>query len=50
MTNKLKNNTIKSYKTQNRNSKSVKKLSPIMDIYFTSKITPSFFKTYVKSI
>lgn len=49
MTNKLRNNTIKSYKTQNRNSKTVKKLN-VMNIYFTSKITPSFLKTYIKSI
>ena len=47
MTNKLRDNTIKSYKTQNRNSKHVKNLTSIMNIYFTSKITPSFFKTYI---
>ena len=46
MTYKLKNKSIKSFKTQYY-KKTSKKLNPLLDIYFTSKITPTFFKTYI---
>ena len=45
MTNKLRNNTIKSYKTQNQNTKTIKTIK--MDLYFTSKITPQVYKTII---
>ena len=47
MTNKLRNNTIKSYKKQSQNKKTVRNLDSLMNIYFTSKITPAVFKTYL---
>ena len=46
MTYKLKTKSIKSFKTQHYR-KTPKKLNPLLDIYFTSKITPTFFKTYI---
>ena len=49
MTNKLRNNTIKSYKTQNqKDSKKPVKLD--LAIYFTSKMTPAFYQSYINRI
>lgn len=53
---KIKNNSIKSFKRQNSKSQtsksqtpiSPKKTNPLLDIYFTSKISPTFFKSYIK--
>ena len=50
MTNKLRNNTIKSYKNQNKNRNSIKPVDLSLDTYFTSKITPSFYQTYVNKM
>ena len=47
MTYKLKNKSIKSFKLQHAKQTITKKLNPIMDIYFTSKIRPAFFKTLI---
>jgi hypothetical protein len=49
MTNKLRNNTIKSYKLQNQHKRTIKKLDALMDVYFTSKITPAFYKNIIKN-
>ena len=46
MTNKLRNNTIKSYKTQNQNRITKKNKMDLM-MYFTSKITPQAYKTII---
>ncbi len=47
MTNKLRNNTIKSYKSQNQNRTIKKPFKIDMALYFTSKITPSFYQSYI---
>ena len=56
MENKLKNNSIKSFKIQNKNSnknlnlnniKEKENKTPFIQIYFKSKISPSFYKTYI---
>ncbi len=46
MTNKLRNNTIKSYKIQNRQDPK-KPVKIDFAIYFASKITPAFYYSYI---
>ena len=46
MTNKLRNNTIKSYKIQNQKD-SKKPVKIDLSIYFASKITPTFYHSYI---
>ena len=46
MENKIKRKSIKSFKSQN-STKVIKIIDPIISIYFDSKISPEFYKTYI---
>ena len=47
MTNKLKNKSIKSFKSQNKFDKLKLKIKIKIPMYFESKITPAMFKSII---
>ena len=48
MENKIKSKPIKSFKSQN-SSPNIIPVKDFMHVYFTSKISPSFYKTVIHS-